>query len=91
MRLRTYTFQQQQQQQKVQANTGSSMCTRFSIVAPDLIIFSFVLPFVFYGDLDNFWRSILSQIFIEHVMRYNFAVSINRKLTCHANLHIFYS
>ena len=37
---------------------------------PDLEIASIVLTFIFYGGLNNFWIPILSQIFIEHLMRY---------------------
>ena len=50
-------------------------CTGSDTVVPDLVIFSYFLPFVFYGDLDIFWRSILSQVFIKHVMKYNLIVS----------------
>ena len=48
--------------------TGSDMCSGSSTVLPDLVKFSFVLYFM--DTWINFWRSILSQIFTEHVMRY---------------------
>ena len=34
--------------------TGSGTCTRSGTVVPNLIIFSFVLPFIIYGDLIEF-------------------------------------
>ena len=34
--------------------TGSGTCTGSGTVVPDLVIFSFVLPFIVYGDLIEF-------------------------------------
>ena len=34
--------------------TGSGTCSRSGTVVSDLVIFSFLLPFIFYGDLIKF-------------------------------------
>ena len=42
--------------------TSSGTCTRSGTVVPDLVIF---FSFMLYGHLNIFWRSILTQMFIE--------------------------
>ena len=53
----------------------SGQITGSGTVVPDLVIFSFVLPFIVFGDLIKFLETNSSQIFIKHVMKYNLNVS----------------